>query len=796
MKLKCKGCLFPILMAAWMALTLPLAATTESDWSTWSGPHHNLSSSGDGVFDRAAVGLELLWTKPLGSGYSGIAIVGERLVTGFSDGESDFLTALDAATGKEFWRYRISDAYLGHDGSDDGPIASPTIHDGVVFTLSPRGRLFAVRLDDGGELWSYSLVEELGASEPFYGFGSTPVVVGGVLVVQSGVADGRSIAGLDRKTGELLWSTEDDAVNYQTPIALRVDGEEQIFAVTSRHLLGLEPRTGKVIWKHQHSAEGRGAFRNTQPLPIDEGTVLLSDTPHSTLVRVKKAAGGFEAETVWQSRALRGSLSTPVPHGRYLYGYAGRSILTCVDAGSGETVWKSRQPGGGTLVLVDGHLVILAPSGEVVVAEATPEGYREKARVEALDRGYYTRPSFAGGRIFVRNLSRLASVGATDRAPVVAAAEAPEVELLGEFGEFVRKVKAAEEEKRPLLIDEFMASHPELPLVEGEDLVHFVYRGEVEDLALAGDMVMPTSKELPMHRVAGTDFYFRSMKLPPAARFEYHFSEFGERRTDPHNPRQAGEGRSASAVLTTRGWQDPAHLREPEGPRGRIEKLSWRSEILDNERELQVYLPPGYDQNDDRYPLLFVHANEALTQGQMANSLDNLVGKSVAPLVVAFVPPNHFSEYGSRAPEYAAAFAKELIPLVESSYRTLARPEDRGVMGTMNGARFSIYVAFKQPGLFGKVAAQSLFLGGERRREKYFAILEAAEKRALDLYVEWSLYDLKDPVRDGRADNLRLVAMLEEKGYQPVANEVADGAGWGGWRQRTDLILETLFPLE
>jgi len=723
-------------------------------------------------------------------------VVGERLVTGLSDGESDFLTALDAATGKELWRYRISEVHRGHDGSDDGPIASPTIHDGVVYTLSPRGRLFAVRLGDGGELWSYSLVKGLGASEPFYGFGSTPVVVGGVLVVQSGAPDGRSIAGFDRKTGELLWSTEEGVVEYQTPIALRVDGEEQVFAVTSQHFLGLEPRTGKVIWKHEHSAEDREAFRSTQPLRIDEGTVLLSDMPRSVLVRVKKAAGGFETETLWQSRALRGSLSTPVSHGDYLYGYAGRSILTCVDAGSGETVWKSRQPGGGALVLVDGHLVILAPSGEVVVAEATPEGYREKARVEALDRGYFTRPSFAGGRIYVRNLSHLASVGATERAPGRAVAETPEVELLGEFGEFVRKLEAAEEEKRALMIDEFMASHPELPLLEGKDLVHFVYRGEVEELALGGGMMIPSREELPMHRVAGTDFYFRSMKLPPAARYEYYFSEFGERRTDPHNSRRAGEGPRARTVLTTRGWQEPVHLREPEGPRGRIEKLSWQSEILDNERELRIYLPPGYDQNDDRYPLLIVHGTEALTQGKMANSLDNLVGKSVAPLVVAFVPSSHWAEYGSRAPEYTAAFAKELIPLLESSFRTLARPEARGVMGVTNGARFSIYSTFKHPGLFEKVAVQSLFLRNERQRKEYFALVEAAEKRDLDLYVEWSLYDLKDGDRDTRADNLRLVAMLEKKGYRPVANEVADGAGWGGWRQRTDRILETLFPLK
>lgn len=97
---------------------------SKHDWPSWSGPDRNLTSLGNGVFDRDSFGLERVWTRPLGSAYSGIVVVGDRLVTGFSDGESDFLAALDAASGEERWRYRIADAYLGHDGSDDGPVGT------------------------------------------------------------------------------------------------------------------------------------------------------------------------------------------------------------------------------------------------------------------------------------------------------------------------------------------------------------------------------------------------------------------------------------------------------------------------------------------------------------------------------------------------------------------------------------------------------------------------------------------------------------------------------------------------
>ena len=58
--------------------------------------------------------------------------------------------------------------------------------------------------------------------------------------------------------------------------------------------------------------------------------------------------------------------------------------------------------------------VILTRTGEIVVAEATPEAYREVSRVQALERGYFTRPSFAGGKVYVRNLADISAIGVTE----------------------------------------------------------------------------------------------------------------------------------------------------------------------------------------------------------------------------------------------------------------------------------------------------------------------------------------------------------------------------------------------
>jgi len=441
------------------------------------------------------------------------------------------------------------------------------------------------------------------------------------------------------------------------------------------------------------------------------------------------------------------------------------------------------------------------------VAAATPGGYREEARAQALEDGFFTRPTFAGGRVFVRNLSAIAGLRVTAGAPPATmesrtgeTAEEP-VELLGVVGDLVRKVEAAEDKSR--LVDEFMAAHHEFPIVEADGLVHFVFRGEVDDLTLKGS-IAPLNEELVMHRLEGTDFYFRSMRLEPGAYHTYAFAVFDEPRLDPLNPRRPDIPNQEQSVLTTPGWREPLHLRQVEGPRGRIESLTWKSGILDNESELRIYLPPGYDEGERRYPLLVdLNGDEAIEFGRMDRSLDNLVGRTVAPLVVAFLPRQAYSSYGSEVGKFQQAVAKELVPLLESHYRIIPDPAARGVMGGYTRGAVSIYITLKQPKVFGKAAAQSLHMTGDLEAG-ITGLLETSERSGARFYVEWSTHDLKAGANlDCRAESLRLVNLLETHGYNPTAREGVQGVTfsdeaqeiyWAAWRQSTDRILETLFP--
>ncbi len=642
--------LFAILLV-WIPL-VGLASEGPADWPHWSGPDFDLTSNAEGGFE-GDFRLDLQRRIPLGSGYSGLVAADGRVVTAFSDGESDFIAAFEVASGEESWRYRIGRTYEGHDQSDDGPLSTPTIHEGKVLALGPWGDLLALSLEEGERIWSRHVVEELGAKEPFAGFATAPTVIGGVLVVQTGGPEGHSVSGLDPATGELLWSVEDDFVMYQSPVAVRMGEEDWIFAMTNERILGLRPRDGELLWELEHKLSEDQWHGITQPVRVDESSVLLNGMVETALFRVNRNGEGFHVTEVWRTRNLGRSYSPPVPFQGYVYGYSG-SFLNCVDAETGERVWRSRAPGAGNLILVEGHLVILTSQGDVVVGEASPEGFQEKGRVRALDYGHHSRPSFASGRVFVRNLHELAFVGT---APASDLSSQAEPELRGLLGDFVRKLRTADDKSR--LIDEFLAAHPEMPILD-ENLVHFVFRGAVEDLGLGSDF---SPVEMPMHRVEGTDFYYRSVALDPGARYEYYYSVFGEIRLDPLNPHRFDIGGQEVSVVATLGWRESPFLEKAEGPRGRLEVLVWKSELLGTEREVQVYLPAGYDESQNRLPLLVVHGgDEALARGSMKNTLDHVVGQSVAPLIVAFVPQADWNESLSGIAEYSRASMKSSWP--------------------------------------------------------------------------------------------------------------------------------------
>ncbi len=197
--------------------------------------------------------LELAWKRPRGSGCAAVSVAGDYAVTMFSDGRQDVLVAFDADTGQERWRRPIAATYRGHYGSHDGPLSTPAISGETVVALGPRGHLLTVDLRDAQEIWSRRLDSEL-AREPFYGFVTSPLVLGDLVIVQTGGAGRRAVTAFDKASGEVRWASGTGSVNYQSPLATSLGGRRHLVAFTDHLLLGLDPATGEELWQYEHGA--------------------------------------------------------------------------------------------------------------------------------------------------------------------------------------------------------------------------------------------------------------------------------------------------------------------------------------------------------------------------------------------------------------------------------------------------------------------------------------------------------------------------------------------------------------
>jgi len=785
--------IYALALLSCLAAAAAVAEPTQ-DWPQFRGLEQT-GRAAPGLFDDE-FGLEVEWKRELGSGYASVLVVGERGVTAYTDGESDFVIAFDVETGDELWRYRIAEMYKGHSGSDDGPISTPVIHDGKVFGFGPRGDLFALALDDGRELWAHRLDGETESRAPFYGHSTTPIWVDGVLVVATGGPDGRSISAFDPANGELRWSWGDDVVSYQNPIVMELLGHRQVVAFTDFHFVGLEPATGEELWRHQYWDSPRDT--SGQPVPFGDDRFLMPYNHETGAYRLVRSDGGYELEELWRGDVLRATYAIPVIHDGYAYGFT-RNFLTCLDPATGEVEWKSRPPGGLGVIVVDGHLVVLNPDGELVVIEASPEEYRERARLPVLGAGSYTPASYAGGRIFVRNLEELASVRITEtaRPELIAAAERERPELEGEFGAFVAEVEAAPEAERAARLDTYLDGR-ELPIVEDGGRVHFLYRGEVEDVALGGSFLGFGEEEI-LFPVEGTDLYFRSYRLDPAGIYEYRFNvDFGNVVADPANPLAIGSRFGPSSELRMPGFEGGEYVYSEPPPerQGEVDKFEFWSEILGNARAVEVYKPAGFShEREARYPLVLINGgDQGLELAAYDRVLDNLLGERVEPAVVVFMPRTQRDFGGEATADYARMLAEELIPHLERHYHTAKESSQRTIMGPGSGGFAALFAALETPGVYGHVAVQSFYDAFQVSEEFWSKVGEGPVPEDLEIWVEQSPDDYQIGQIDSVADTKRLIEALRERDFDLEVDVVKGPSTWGRWRARLGEILEAFHP--
>lgn len=792
-----------------LAAALCAAAARADDWPSYRGDDGTGVSHETGVFsDQEAYTLEIAWKKPIGSGYSGVSVEDGRAVTMFSDGTNDVMAAFDIENGHELWRFKIEPTYEGHDGSYDGPVATPLIAGDYAIGLSARGRLFGVAMDTGELAWSVNLVDDYGVSAPYFGFGTSPILLDGVAVVELGAKDA-VIAGFDPATGSRRWAVgANESVQYASPIIYDYEGKPTVLASTEQSVTCVDAAAGKQLWTWAHGAgqwQSQGSWCMSVVPAGDHRLFMPYRTDESMLVTYAPGADGPTFEKKWENRNIRKTYNVPVYYDGHVYGVSNR-FLTCLDADTGESAWRSREPGDGFTIIVDGHLVVMTKMGTLHIAPASPEGFHEQASVKVFEDLAWSPPSFADGSFYVRGLGEMARVnikrGVATAGVDLTVGEPP---ANSKFAKALANIRAADD--KMAAVDALLAEHETFPIFEGNNWVHFVYRGEANDMAIAGDM-FGARQDRPMNRVDGTDLFYHSVQLEPDARLNYVFIRDYEETVDPRNPRKTVStligkdqelaffgGAFPMSWFAMPQWKSPAHLDAPEPTaKGTVVDKSFHSEVTGADMPISIYLPAGYDDGDNRYPVAVVMGGKAaIEHGQYPQILDTLIdGKQIDPVIVAFANPPMFGQEQKNR----EMIVKDLYPYLASEFRTIDSPAARACIGMGMSGTEPFFIAMANPTLIGKIGSQSPFAFGTTMK-LLRPLITDGDKMDLTIYLDWGKYDLRNPHEawDIAAGSTELSQLLRDKGYAMAGGQANDGTGWSSWKNRADKLLVALFPV-
>ncbi|HEY6563887.1 MAG TPA: PQQ-binding-like beta-propeller repeat protein, partial [Pirellulaceae bacterium] len=352
-------------------------------------------------------GPKLVWLyKDAGLGYSGPAIVGDRLFTLGARGDSEFLIAVNATDGKELWSTRIGD--LLKNGWGDGPRGTPTVDGDRIYALNGRGNLVCANVADGKIIWERKM-SEFGGKVPDWGYTESVLVDGDRVVCTPGGSKGAIVA-LNKKDGKLIWQSKGftDGAQYSSIVPANHNGARQYIQLTMRSVVGIDAADGRLLWK----TDFPGSVA-VIPTPIFHNGQVYVTAGYGAGCKSVRIGPDNAVKEVYLNKVMKNHHGGVVLVDGHVYGHSDGGGWVCQNFETGKEVWAERSAlGKGAVGYADGMLYCLGEdNGTVVLAEASPSGWKEHGRFklepqskERNPKGkIWVHPVITGGRLYLRD---------------------------------------------------------------------------------------------------------------------------------------------------------------------------------------------------------------------------------------------------------------------------------------------------------------------------------------------------------------------------------------------------------
>ncbi|MBN2475226.1 MAG: PQQ-binding-like beta-propeller repeat protein [Pirellulales bacterium] len=386
------------------------------EWTRFRGPNGSGESDATTLPDAWTIS-DCNWRVKLpGIGYSSPVIWGGRVFVTCSPEENAtrMIRCLDTSDGGLVWERQFDSSTHPKNDLNCYAAATPVVDGDRVYmtwTTPKEYIVLALDQDKGDEVWR----RDLGPFAAQHGYGASPILFDGRLIVTNDQDNESFTIALDCVTGETRWKAarRTEKAAYSTPCIYRPESglPELILTSWAHGVNSLDPTTGKVNW------EVPVLRYRVVCSPVVAGGLIFtscgsgSSGKQMVAVRPGNAAQGIAGEVAYEIKGSLPYVPTSVGYGRLLFLWGDTGVVTCLDAPTGNIHWRERIGGRffGSPVRVADRLYCMSRDGEMVVLAAADQ-YQLLARID-LEEPSNSSPAVADGVMYLRTASHLMAIG-------------------------------------------------------------------------------------------------------------------------------------------------------------------------------------------------------------------------------------------------------------------------------------------------------------------------------------------------------------------------------------------------
>ncbi len=209
-----------------------------------------------------------------------------------------------------------------------------------------------------------------------------------------------------------------------------------------------------------------------------------------------------------------------------------------------------------------------------------------------------------------------------------------------------------------------------------------------------------------------------------------------------------------------------APVSQAAGPlQGTLLEPNFYTPALNTQEKDYVYLPPGYNSSDTRYPVLYMlhglsgNKNEWLNYG-IVNAADQAISSGQMPPMIIVLPQGDKGYWvnHNNGPRWGDYVYQDVVKQIDSNYRTLADPKHRAIGGMSMGGWGALYLGLTHPDVFGVIGAHAAsirsddgslgFLPRGDGFKKFDPVSLSSSASGLDNEKVWIDFDEHDPWKD------------------------------------------------